>query len=67
MIDSITRTLFNKNPIDADDYNSMGLPGILEHYFARSEKLKFAYKWLVQPLGSQYRTQIIVDVNIPIQ
>ena len=35
--------------------------------FARSEKLKFAYKWLVQPLGSQYRTQIIVDVNIPIQ
>ncbi len=47
LIDSITRTLFNKNPIDADDYNSMGLPGILEHYFARSEKLKFDYKWLV--------------------
>lgn len=38
LIDSITRTLFNKNPIDPDDYSSMGLPGILEHYFARSGK-----------------------------
>ena len=38
LIDSITRTLFDKNPINPDDYSSMGLPGILEHYFARSGK-----------------------------
>ena len=38
LIDSITRTLFNKNPLNAEDYANLGLPGILEHYFARSGK-----------------------------
>lgn len=56
LIDSITRTLFSKNPINSDDYANIGLPGILEHYFARSDKLKYDYQWLIQPLGSQYKT-----------
>jgi len=30
LIDSITRTLFVKNPINSDDYANIGLPGILE-------------------------------------
>lgn len=38
LIDSITRTIYVKNPINSDDYAQIGLPGILEHYFARSGK-----------------------------
>ena len=56
LIDSITRTLFTKEPINSSDYANVGLPGILEHYFARSEKLQFDYQYLIQPLGSQYKT-----------
>ena len=87
LIDSITRVLFQEKPINSDSYANIGLPGIIEHYFARSgklalsfymcnlltqiacaiEKLNFDYQWLIQPLGSQYKTEIIVDVNIPIQ
>ena len=83
LIDSITRTLFVKNPLNSEDYANIGLPGILEHYFDRSgkflysapklksllvcaEKLRYNYQWLVQPLGSQYKTEMIIDVNIPI-
>ena len=32
LIDSITRRIFAKNPLNADDYATIGLPGILEHY-----------------------------------
>ena len=82
LIDSITRTLFVKNPLNSEDYANIGLPGILEHYFDRSgkslysapkltcllsaEKLRYNYQWLVQPLGSQYKTEMTVDVVIPI-
>jgi len=66
LIDSITRTLFVKNPLNSEDYANIGLPGILEHYFDRSEKLRYNYQWLVQPLGSQYKTEMTIDVNIPI-
>ena len=38
LIDSITRTLFSDSPINADAYANVGLPGIIEHYFARSGK-----------------------------
>ena len=38
LIDSITRDIFIKNPINSDDYANIGLPGIVEHYFARSGK-----------------------------
>ena len=31
------------------------------------EKLKFDYQWLIQPLGSQYKTEILVDVHVPVQ
>ena len=67
LIDSITRVLFQEKPINSESYANIGLPGIIEHYFARSgknalsfltllfvliEKLNFDYQWLVQPLGS---------------
>lgn len=45
LIDSITRTLFNENPINTSAYANIGLPGILEHYFARSGKF---YTFLVK-------------------
>lgn len=32
-----------------------------------TERLKFDYQWLVQPLGSQYKTQVVIDAYIPIQ
>ena len=67
LIDSITRTLYKENPLNKEDYSSKGLPGILEHYFARNDKLKFDYQWIIQPLGSQFKTNIVVDVNIPLQ
>ena len=38
LIDSITRTIHSKMPINSDDYASVGLPGIVEHYLARSGK-----------------------------
>lgn len=47
LIDSITRSIFNKNPLNSEDYANLGLPGILEHYFARSEKLKYDYQYLI--------------------
>jgi len=47
LIDSITRTLFDQEPINSVDYNKIGLPGILEHYFARSEKLQYDYQYLI--------------------
>ena len=38
LIDSITRTLYSEKPINPTDYASIGLPGIIEHYDARSGK-----------------------------
>ena len=38
LIDSITRILFQEKPINSDSYANIGLPGIIEHYFARSGK-----------------------------
>lgn len=38
LIDSITRVLFQEKPINSDAYANIGLPGIIEHYFARSGK-----------------------------
>ena len=67
LIDSITRSLFSENPINSDAYANVGIPGILENYFARSEKLMYDYQYLIQPLGSQYKTQIVADIWIPIQ
>ena len=43
LIDSITRTLFVKNPLNSEDYANIGLPGILEHYFDRSGKSQLAF------------------------
>ena len=38
LIDSLTRTIFTQEPINSNDYANVGLPGIIEHYFARSGK-----------------------------
>ena len=62
LLDSITRTLYQESPITPDSYANIGLPGILENYEARTEKLRYDYQWLIQPLGSQYKTQVVIDV-----
>lgn len=43
-------------------------PSLFNSTFAFGvEKLKFDYQWLIQPLGSQYKTEILVDVHVPVQ
>jgi len=65
LIDSIKRTLYNENPLDFEVYEKQGLGGILSNYYSRSERLKFDYIHLIQPLGSQFKTKLIITVNIP--
>ena len=36
-------------------------------YFIAVEKLNFDYQYLIQPLGSKFRTEIMVDLHVPIQ
>ena len=47
LIDSITRTIYQESPINPNSYTNIGLPGILENYEARSERLRYDYQWLI--------------------
>ncbi len=52
---------------DQVSHSQIALQLLTKPNCVRIDKLKFDYQWLIQPLGSQYKTQVLVDVNIPIQ
>ncbi len=37
-------------------HSQIALQLLTKPYFVRIDKLKFDYQWLIQPLGSQYKT-----------
>ena len=72
LIDSITRTLFVKNPLNSEDYANIGLPGILEHYFDRSGKSFYSAPKLTSLLAFCRETAIQLPVvgsapRLPVQ
>jgi hypothetical protein len=66
LIDSIARDLYFENPLDVEMYEKHGLNGILEFYEARNDKLRYDYSYWIQPVGSPHKTQLQIDVHVPL-
>ena len=79
LIDSKKRIKYKQDPIATVQYHKHSLPEILQNYndrigkqknpflfiFSVTERTKFDYKYIVQPVGSRHKTYLSIDVRIP--
>ena len=65
MIDSITRTLYDIDPLLGVDFTQFDFDSIIEKYNDRNDRTDYEAVTLVQPLGSAFSTTIVMLVNVP--
>jgi len=66
LIDSITRTLYNKDPLADLNFEQYSIYDIVDKYNARNEKVYYEARTIVQPLGSSFSTTIEMNVDVPL-
>ena len=65
LIDSITRNLYNSDPLTDANFAQFSLGQLVESYNARSERLSYKAQSIVQPLGSPHSTTIKLQMHVP--
>ena len=66
LIDSKSRTVYNKDPLTDANNHQHSLEEIRENYHLRSERLDFKSNDFVMPLGNRFSTTLDITVNIPV-
>jgi hypothetical protein len=65
LIDSLTRNIYDIDPLTDVNYEQFSIEEILENYNHRSERLEYNAQSIVQPMGSRFSTTLDININIP--
>ena len=65
LIDSLTRNIYDIDPLTDVNYEQFSIDEILENYNHRSERLEYNAQSIVQPMGSRFSTTLDININIP--
>lgn len=65
MIDSITRVLYDVNPLQVDKFEKFNTNDIVDKHNERLERVEYEAETMVQPLGSEFSTTIEMLIMVP--
>lgn len=65
LIDSIARTLYDKDPLLDLNFEQFDVNSIIEKYHARNDHADYMNTIFLQPLGSAFSTTIEMLIHVP--
>jgi len=65
LIDSITRSLYDVDPLTDIKYEQFSMEEIIEAYNLRNERVEYHSTQIVQPMGSAFTTTLDLQIHVP--